>query len=128
MNISILLLVLLTGIVQAQPAAAPSVFTTTVFLTTSYPPSNICTAFSYSGPTLKCPTCEARKLRSTVRLASGIQSVTLEYYPTDEFYDEEGRLHFHGGRPPVSTNYTCSRGHKWTVPAEPRKCWCGHEN
>jgi len=74
-----------------------------------------------------CPACVKAKLRSIVRGDQNVASMRLFYYPTDSYYDEDGRYHLHGGAPPATRDYVCSRGHKWTVTGPKLKCWCGHE-
>ena len=74
-----------------------------------------------------CPQCAKAKLTSTVRGGQDVASVRLLYYHVDSYYDEDGRHHLHGGAPPATRAYTCSRGHKWTTTDPKIPCWCGHE-
>lgn len=66
-----------------------------------------------------CPECKKQGLKSKVYPGSSTR--TLMYCPP--FYDEEGRYHHHDSNI-TATEYSCSRGHKWTEETT-GSCWCG---
>lgn len=58
---------------------------------------------------MKCPKCMKNGKKSRVYL--GGTTIAAVYYPL--YYDEDGNLKS-SGVAPSKTEYTCSRGHKWT--------------
>ncbi len=64
---------------------------------------------------MKCPICEKNKMKSCVYV--GTTTSTLLYTPP--YYDEEGNLHPNDPNT-YTTNYSCSKGHKWTVKTLPK--------
>ena len=66
-----------------------------------------------------CPTCEAAGQKSVV--TEGPSMSTAMHCPP--FYDEEGKRHVHNSNT-RRTDYSCSRGHRWTESHKGR-CWCG---
>ena len=67
-----------------------------------------------------CQACHEDGLRS--RVYPGVGSVTAAYY--QPFYDEVGRYHDHDNNT-LTTQFTCAKGHRWTVQGPAGSCWCG---
>ena len=68
---------------------------------------------------MRCPSCVLEGKRSKVR----INASTTTAMSSDNFYDEEGRLHSHNPNS-VRTYYTCSEGHSWFADNKRSGCWC----
>lgn len=62
---------------------------------------------------MRCPECVAEGARS--RVTVGVSTINAVYVPT--VYDEDGQLV--PGRAGGSTEYSCSRGHRWTETTSP---------
>ena len=68
---------------------------------------------------MKCPECVKEGERSCVY--PGMSTTTC--MGGQRYYDEDGRLHVHD--PNVTTSeFSCSRGHKWTTKQQHGTCWC----
>lgn len=57
---------------------------------------------------MKCPECITEGKKS--RVTPGGSSITLAYY--QPYYDEDGVYHHHDNND-ISTDYSCSNGHRW---------------
>lgn len=66
-----------------------------------------------------CPQCRDAGEKSCV--TEGPSMRTLMYCPP--FFDEEGKRHTHDSNT-SRTDYSCSRGHRWTETSK-GSCWCG---
>lgn len=65
---------------------------------------------------MKCLTCQKEGKKSMVYI--GISTSTC--MGIQEYYDEEGRYHYHDPNY-ITANYSCSNGHTWS---EARKKEC----
>jgi hypothetical protein len=67
---------------------------------------------------IRCPECQSRQQRSTVRITGVVSPEGRE----DAFWDEDGSYHSHGVGP-TETQLTCSLGHTFSVEST-NDCWC----
>lgn len=73
---------------------------------------------------MKCKKCEQSGKKSTVRINRN-QMCCLVIHYNDDYYDEDGKHHFHGN--PCNQNNdtaTCSNNHRWEL-RNISRCWCG---
>jgi len=64
----------------------------------------------------RCETCVSEGERSKVYLPQ--YSITTAMIDPPPYYDEEGRFHRHVANTNTA-EWTCSRGHRWTVRSRP---------
>lgn len=68
---------------------------------------------------MKCPKCVSNGDKSIVRVFSSSTTCLAG----DEYYDEEGRHHWHDPNTRI-TEFRCSLGHEFVERTPMRSCWC----